>query len=105
MTLGLAGVITLGGSGLLSQKISDARSEKTITTVKRKVETDGQMADTMDLEEQNSKKGVFHKKYGIYLPESAKIKEEVGYRLTMNLSIIHQKVRNKQRLIWGFWMR
>lgn len=83
MTLGLAGVITLGGSGLLSQKISDARSEKTITTVKRKVETDGQMADTMDLEEQNSKKGVFHKKYGIYLPESAKIKEEVGDRLTI----------------------
>ena len=78
MTLGLAGVIAMGGTGLLSQKISDAKTEKIITTVEKGTETGNQTDGVVNGKEQNTEKEVFHKKYGIYLPESAEIKEETG---------------------------
>lgn len=78
MTLGLAGAIAMGGAGMLSQKISDAKAETITTTVKRDAEPDSQMDDVVNGKEKTKEKEVYHKKYGIYLPESAEIKEETG---------------------------
>ena len=83
MTLGLAGAITLGGAGILSQNISSARSEKIITTVNKNAEPMGRLDNAADSNGQRSEKEVFHKKYGIYLPESAEIKEKTGDSLTI----------------------
>lgn len=81
MTLALAGGMILGGTGILSQKISDAKTEKLVTTEKKSGDFTESVDETANLQEENNEKEPLKTKQGIRLPEGAEIKEEKGNRL------------------------
>ena len=76
MTLALAGVIVFSGSGLLSLKISDARTKEVTTEEEKDTNFAGQIEDVVELEE---KSGDLHNKKEIDLADGEKVKEEVEY--------------------------
>lgn len=76
MTLALAGGMAFGGVGVLSQKISYARAEKTITTEKKNVDFSEGIDDVAQPEEKDSKKKISSKRQNIRLPEGAELKAE-----------------------------
>lgn len=78
MTLALAGGMILGGTGILSQKISDAKTEKMVTTEKKSGDFTEPVDETANLQEENNEKESLKTKQGIRLPEGAEIKEEKG---------------------------
>lgn len=93
MTLTLAGVMAFGGAGLLSLKISDAKTQEGITAEKMNVDFAEETNDVMvpeekmeetetnvviEAEEKSEETKAPQTTKGISLPEGAKIMEETG---------------------------
>lgn len=77
MTFTLAGAMALGGTGILSQKISNARTEKIITTQKKSEDT-GKQAEHVTKGEEATTKKAAQNQLKLELPADAKIEEEKG---------------------------
>lgn len=74
MTLTLAGVMAFGGAGLLSLKISDAKTEENIVTENQNLDIAKKVEDSVKLEERGEEKQQVRK--NINLPRGAKLTEE-----------------------------
>lgn len=75
MTLALAGVMAFGGAGLLSLKISDAKTQEGITTKENDITVNEKIEDTVSVTEKTEEKNL-QDTGNISLPEGAKIKKE-----------------------------